>query len=255
MKARICAILALALALSFTFGCTQQSSSNQPPTSPATDANQTTSSTPAASPAKESAAEEKREAKAAAPKMPAKTNPAPATPAAPAPAPLVVASGTGITIRLGSAVGSKISNAGDPFNGTTTQDISASDGRVAIPAGSAVSGAVSDAKPLGRFAGGASISLTLHSVTVGGRTYNISTSTFADTEKGKGKRTAVLGVGGAAVGALIGGLAGGGKGAGIGALAGGGAGTAGAALTGNKDIILPAEKALTFKLASDLTIK
>ena len=97
--------------------------------------------------------------------------------------------------------------------------------------------------------------MTLHSVTVGGKTYNITTSTFADAEKGKGKRTAVLGGGGAVVGALIGGLAGGGKGAAIGALAGGGAGTAGAALTGNKDIVLPAEKALTFKLESDLIIK
>ena len=253
MKTRIFAILSLALALSFTFACTQQSSSNQPPAAPATDA----STTPPASAPKESAAEEKHEAAAA--KSAAKsamndTKPAAAA-TAPAPAPLVVASGTGITIRLGSAVGSKISNAGDPFNGTTSQDISSSDGRVAIPAGSAVSGSVSDAKPLGRFAGGASIALTLHSVTVGGKTYNITTSTFADAEKGKGKRTAVLGGGGAVVGALIGGLAGGGKGAAIGALAGGGAGTAGAALTGNKDIVLPAEKALTFKLESDLIIK
>ena len=61
--------------------------------------------------------------------------------------------------------------------------------------------------------------------------------------------------GGAGLGALIGGLAGGGKGAAIGALAGGGAGTAGAAFTGNKDIVLPAESALSFKLDQPLTLR
>jgi hypothetical protein len=60
--------------------------------------------------------------------------------------------------------------------------------------------------------------------------------------------------GGAGVGALIGGLAGGGKGAAIGAAAGAGAGTAGAGLTGNRDITLPAETPLTFKLIEPLEI-
>jgi hypothetical protein len=57
------------------------------------------------------------------------------------------------------------------------------------------------------------------------------------------------------LGALIGGLAGGGKGAAIGALAGAGAGTAGTAYTGNKDIVLPAESAVSFKLEQPLEIK
>jgi hypothetical protein len=61
--------------------------------------------------------------------------------------------------------------------------------------------------------------------------------------------------GGAGVGALIGGLAGGGKGAAIGALVGGGAGTAGAAYTGNKEIVLPAESALSFKLLQPVDVK
>lgn len=57
--------------------------------------------------------------------------------------------------------------------------------------------------------------------------------------------------GGAGAGAAIGGLAGGGKGAAIGALAGVAAGTIGAT-TGNRDITLPAETALSFKLDSPL---
>src|SRR5713101_5050705 len=55
-------------------------------------------------------------------------------------------------------------------------------------------------------------------------------------------------------GALIGGLAGGGKGAIIGGLIGAAAGTGGAGLTGNRDIKLPAETPLTFKLVDPLEI-
>jgi len=61
--------------------------------------------------------------------------------------------------------------------------------------------------------------------------------------------------GGAGLGALIGGLAGGGKGAAIGAAAGAGAGGAGAAFTGNKEIVLPAETAVSFTLSAPLKIK
>ena len=80
-------------------------------------------------------------------------------------------------------------------------------------------------------------------------------STVSRSLKGKGKRTATFIGGGAGGGALIGGLAGGGKGALIGAALGAGAGTAGAAYTGEKEIVLPAESVLSFKLAEPLTVK
>jgi hypothetical protein len=54
---------------------------------------------------------------------------------------------------------------------------------------------------------------------------------------------------------LIGALAGGGKGAAIGAAAGAGAGTAGAAFTGNKNIVLPAETLVNFRLLQPLEVK
>jgi hypothetical protein len=46
-----------------------------------------------------------------------------------------------------------------------------------------------------------------------------------------------------------------GKGAAIGALAGGGAGTAAAGFTGKKDIVLPAETRLHFKLVQPVSIQ
>jgi hypothetical protein len=168
--------------------------------------------------------------------------------------PLVVPAGTVLTVRLGEAVGSKISSPGQTFSATLASPVTVGD-RTAIRAGASASGVVVDAKPLGRFKGGASLQLKLTSITVGGSDRAISTSSVVRAESGKGKRTAVLAGGGAALGALIGGLAGGGKGAGIGALAGGGAGTGGAAFTGNKDVVLPAESALSFKLEQPIEVR
>jgi hypothetical protein len=54
---------------------------------------------------------------------------------------------------------------------------------------------------------------------------------------------------------LAGGLASGGTGLIVGGLIGGGAGTAAAGLTGNRDIEIPAESVVRFKLADDLVVQ
>lgn len=167
---------------------------------------------------------------------------------------VIVPAGTMITVRLGEAVGSKISSPGQSFSATVATPVTV-EGATVIPEGAAASGTVVDAKPLGRFKGGAALELRLTSVTVSGSPREVQTSALTRTEKGKGKRTAVLTGGGAAAGALIGGLIGGGKGAAIGAVSGAGAGGAGSAFTGNKDIILPAESAVSFKLEQPLEVK
>ena len=167
--------------------------------------------------------------------------------------PVVIPTGTVLTVRLGQAVGSKISNTGDTFTATLAEPVSV-DGRTVIPSGSEASGTVTNAKPLGRFKGGAALALRLDSITVHGVKHAARTTAVVESATGKGKRTATMIGGGAGLGALIGGLAGGGKGAAIGAIAGAGAGTAGTAFTGNKDIVLPAESALRFKLTGPLDL-
>jgi hypothetical protein len=162
--------------------------------------------------------------------------------------------GTVLTVRLASTVGSKTNNAGDHFNATIATPIE-SGGNVVLPKGTEVLGKVAQAVPQGRFKGGAVLSLVLESVTISGDSYDVKTGSVSRYQKGKGKRTAVLIGGGAGGGALIGGLAGGGKGALIGAVLGAGAGTAGAAYTGEKEVVLPAESTLSFKLTEPLTIK
>jgi hypothetical protein len=178
--------------------------------------------------------------------------PAPAAPE-PQPQPLVVPAGTTLTVRLGESVGSKISSPGQSFSATLASPVTV-DGNTVIPAGASAHGTVVDAKPLGRFKGGAILEVRLNSITVNGTEQRIKTSAVTRTLKGKGKRTAVMAGGGTALGAIIGGLAGGGKGAAIGAAAGAGAGTGGAAFTGNKEIVLPAESALSFRLTSPLEV-
>ena len=171
-----------------------------------------------------------------------------------APTAVTVPSGKVLTVRLSDAVGSKLSQAGQSFGGSLAKAVVV-EGETVIPAGAKVSGEVVDAKPLGRFAGGALLQLRLNSVTIDGEEMPVQTATFTQTLKGKGKRTAVMAGGGAGLGALIGGLAGGGKGAAIGAAAGAGAGTAGTAFTGNKEIVLPAESAVPFTLKASLKIR
>jgi hypothetical protein len=177
---------------------------------------------------------------------------APAPP--PPPPPLVVPAETVISVNLDQAVGSKISTPGQAFSATVASPVSV-DGRLAIPKGARVAGVVKDAKSAGRFKGGAVLALTLTSVTIKNDNYDIQTTAPTETSTGKGKRTGALVGGGAGGGALIGGLAGGGKGALIGGLIGAAAGTGGAGLTGNREITLPAETLLNFKLVQSFEIR
>lgn len=170
------------------------------------------------------------------------------------PRPIVIPADTPIEVVLDQTLSSKTTRPGDKFSATVETPVEV-EGRVAIPKHARAEGIVKEAKAAGRFKGGAILSLALTSVTVNGRQHEIETSAPTMASKGKGKRTAVMVGGGAAGGAAIGAIAGGGKGAGIGALIGAAAGTGGAGLTGNRDITLPAETALEFKLLQPVSIR
>lgn len=178
---------------------------------------------------------------------------APAPAEKPKPEPIVVPAGTSLVVTVDQALSSKTSKEGQTFLATLARPVSVG-GKTAIPKGASLTGTVITAKEKGKIKGEGQLSIALNSVTVHGQNYDIRTETLDSTVKGKGKRTAATTGGGAAGGALIGGLAGGGKGAGIGALVGAAGGLVGGAMTGNKQIEIPAETALTFTLSQSLTL-
>ncbi len=161
--------------------------------------------------------------------------------------------GAKILVVTDQSVSSKTAKIGQTISGTVSQNVT-SGGTVVIPKGSEVKLTVSSVQASGRLSTPAKLYLRLRTVTVGGKTYTIATSSAGRTLGGKGKRDAGFIGGGAAGGAIIGALAGGGKGAAIGAAAGAGDGTAGAAATGKKDIEFPAETRLSFTTRAAVAI-
>jgi hypothetical protein len=202
---------------------------------------------PSSAPANSPAGAPPPTASAAAPAQP----PAPPPPPPPPP-PIVVPAGTHIAVTTQQDLGSKISQPGQTFVATMAAPIRIQ-GVTVIPTGAKVAGTVVDAKAQGKIKGSGELDLRLDTVYVRGNTIPLQTDVLEREVKGKGKRTAVAAGGGAGLGAIIGGLAGGGKGAAVGALVGGAGGTAAGAFTGNKQIVIPAESTLTFRLAHSIT--
>jgi hypothetical protein len=173
----------------------------------------------------------------------------------PKPVNVTIPAGTSLAIRVDQRISVKTNHAGDTFTGEVVEPISDSDGNMLVPKGAPVGGVVEASKKRGRFKGASVLDLRLTSMTLNGTEYKLRTADLAKTKKGKGKRSAAMIGGGAGLGMLIGGIASGGTGLLIGGLAGGGAGTAAAGLTGNKDLDIPAESIVHFKLSEDLVVQ
>lgn len=174
--------------------------------------------------------------------------PAPGAPAVVAPVVLTVPSGTPVRVILNGGLSASRNNVGDRFTGSLDGPL-VTQGETVFASGTPVSGEVVAAKGKGRFKGAGDLGIELTAI---GRE-RVSTTEYEKFGKGRGKRTAGFVAGGGGLGALIGGLAGGGKGALIGGLAGAGAGTAASAYTGNRDVIIPAESRITFRLTRPVT--
>jgi hypothetical protein len=160
---------------------------------------------------------------------------------------LLIPSGTSIRVRIDRTLDTRRNRPGDRF-GATLMDPVQENGRVLVPRGTVFSGHVTTAQASGRMKGRASLGVTLDSFEINGARYPVATTAAGRVSARHKKRNLVLIGGGSGLGALIGGLAGGGRGALIGAGAGAGAGAAGAAFTGKKQVSIPAETVLTFRL-------
>jgi hypothetical protein len=183
--------------------------------------------------------------------------PAPAPGGAPVvrPADVNIPAGTDLTIRINQHISVKTSHPGDRFDGEVVDPVAGDNGQVVIPKGSPVSGVVVASHRRGHFKGSSILELRLTYLTLNGSRYALDTSDLTRTKKGKGKRSAAFIGGGTGVGMLVGGVATGGVGLLVGGLIGAGSGTALGGLTGNRDIEIPAESIVRFKLADNLVVQ
>jgi len=145
------------------------------------------------------------------------------------------------------SIDSSKQKAGDRFTASLETNLVV-DNIVVAPRGTTVYGRLASAESAGRMKGSSELTLELTDIVIRGTAYPLLTSTYELKGKGEGGNTAKKVVGGAGLGALIGGIAGGGKGAGIGALVGAGAGTAVAASKKGQQLTIPSESLLEFRL-------
>jgi hypothetical protein len=171
--------------------------------------------------------------------------------------------GAEIHVRTDQAINVSQAQNNQVFPGTVSQDVMDTSGNVLIPRGSQaelVVVPVNNDSTTG--SNNNELTLDLGSVTVNGQRFQINsdgTTTAAGAGEenggiGANKRTGKYIGGGALAGTIIGAIAGGGKGAAIGALAGGAAGAGAQVLTRGKQVNVPAETDLAFRLNQSLTL-
>jgi hypothetical protein len=174
-------------------------------------------------------------------------------PALSSPKGLHVQSGVALQVRLNRSLSTAQSRPGDRFTATLVEPVQV-DGRTVFHKGAQVTGLVEESAPAGRFKGQAHLMLSLESIQVDGRALALSTSIKTRNGRRHRKHNALWIGGGSGTGALIGGLAGGPVGMVVGAGSGAAAGLAGALITSRKQISLPAETLLTFRLRAPVDL-
>lgn len=157
---------------------------------------------------------------------------------------VTVPAGTQLLVRMVDSVDSSKNAVGSRFTASLETNIEVG-GVVVAPARSTVYGRLAQAKEAGRVAGKSELQLELTEIVIGGTAYPIFSSDYQVSGKNSGGRTAKRVVGGAGLGAIIGGIAGNaGKGAAIGALAG----TTAAVVQKGEKVSVPSETLLEFRL-------
>jgi len=158
-----------------------------------------------------------------------------------------VPAGTRILIRMIDSIDSSKQQTGYRFTASLETNLQV-DNIVVAPRGTKVYGRLAAAESAGRMSGSSQLTLELTDIMINGTAYPLLTSTYEVKGQGEGKKTTKKVLGGAGLGALIGGVAVGGKGAAIGAVAGGATGTAVAASKKGQQLSIPSESLLEFRL-------
>jgi len=198
-----------------------------------------------------SAAEPGPTSPAAAPVDAAPAPPPPPPP--PQPITATIPEGTVITVRTVDAIDSATNSTGQSFRASLDNAVVVDD-HVVLPKGLNAYLKLVQASSAGKFKGTSELTVSLDSVTYQGKTYTFATSDVQEKGSSRGKRSAAVIGGGAALGAIIGGIAGGGKGAAIGAAAGGAGGTAVQAMTKGQQVKIPSETRLDFTLHAPVAV-
>lgn len=167
---------------------------------------------------------------------------------------VTIPAGTTLTVALNSGVSSRASSVEDPVNGTLRRPITIN-GLTVVPAGSAVSGHVTESRRSGRVKGRARIGFRFTSLRANDTRYDIRTASIARQARGTKKKDAVKIGAGAGAGALVGALTGGKKGAAIGTAVGGGAGTGVVLATRGEEVALGRGAVVTTRLTAPLTVR
>jgi hypothetical protein len=166
---------------------------------------------------------------------------------------MVLAAGTELVVRTNERIDARGAVEGQTFSAQIDENVRGSDGATAIPRGSDVRMVVR------RLENNGDLILDVESIAVDGRRYRVSTADqeLDDQRQGIGgnRRTGEFVGGGAVLGAIIGAMAGGGKGAAIGAGAGAGAGALTQIVTRGKEVHVPAESVIRFRLDRPLRLR
>ena len=165
--------------------------------------------------------------------------------------------GTRLVVRTTEAIDSRTSGPDQLFSAIVDESVVDLSGRVIIPEGSSAQLMIRQMTS-GGATGSPEMVLDIQSITIGGRRYIVSTADVTvDSGSGIGtnKRTAEAVGAGAALGTIIGAIAAGGKGAAIGAVVGAAGGASAQVLTRGRDVKVPAETAITFRLDKPVTLQ
>jgi hypothetical protein len=168
----------------------------------------------------------------------------------------VIPTGTEIHIRAKEKIDSENASPGQRFAAEVVDPVTDMGGAVAIPAHSPAKLLILSES--GGGAGSPYLYLDLDSVMLNGKLHRVYTSELKESSQtgfGKNKRTAEFLGGGAAIGGLFGAILGGGQGAAIGAASGAGGGFFSQLFTRGKQVKVPAETVLHFRLERPLVLQ